>query len=335
MTSTQKRVLICGISGQDGSYLAKLLLDQGCEVWGSSRDAELGTFDNLHRLKILPCVHVLSLDLKDASSVLATLKRIRPDEVYSLAGQTSVALSFDQPVETIESIAIGTLNLLEAVRRSDLDIKVYNAGSSEAFGDTGDAKAKEDSPFRPQSPYGVAKTSAFWTVANYREAYHMFACTGILSNHESPLRPYRFVTRKIIHAVAKLVRGQKTKLSLGNVNIQRDWGWAPEYVEAIAIMLKQPVAKDIVIATGKSYLLSDFVEAAFSLANMDWQDHVLIDEVPTRPTEIVCSRLDPSKAAVELGWRARYSMKEVVAMMLEAELEYIAELDRRTRTAVA
>jgi len=334
MSSTQTRALICGISGQDGSYLGKLLLDQGCEVWGSSRDAELGRFDNLRRLKILDRVQLLSLDLKDASSILSALRRICPTEIYSLAGQTSVGLSFEQPVETIESIAIGTLNLLEAVRLSDLDIKVYSAGSSEVFGDTGDAKATEESPFRPRSPYGVAKNSAFWTVANYREAYDMFACTGILSNHESPLRPYRFVTRKIIHAVARVVLGHETKLKLGNLDIERDWGWAPEYVEAIALMLKQPIPKDILIATGKSYLLSDFAEAAFSLANMDWHDHVVLDKVLMRPTEIARSRLDPSKAAIELGWRARYSMKEVVIMMLETEIEYLTDSNRKTRAAL-
>src|SRR5581483_2539957 len=261
----RKRALICGVSGQDGSYLARLLLQQDYEVWGSSRDADLNSFQNLRRLNISECVKVLSLDLKNASSILAALRHIRPDEIFNLAGQTSVALSFDQPCETIESVAIGTLNLLEAIRLSDLDARLYSAGSSEIFGDTGDAPADENSIFRPRSPYAVAKASAFWAVRNYREAYGMFVCTGIVSNHESPFRPLRFVTRKIIHAVAQLSLGERVQLKLGNLDIERDWGWAPDYVEAIARMLRQPQPTDMIIATGQSYLLSDFVDAAFSL----------------------------------------------------------------------
>ena len=223
-----KRALICGISGQDGTYLAKLLLDRGYEVWGSSRDAELATFDNLRRLGIFDSVHLVSLNLRDVGSVMGLLRRVRPDEIFSLAGQSSVGLSFEQPVETIESIAIGTLTLLEAIRLCELDIRLYNAGSTECFGDTGEGVANEKSPFHPRSPYAVAKASAFWTVANYRQAYGMFVCTGILSNHDSPLRPRRFVTRKIVHAVAALSLGQDVRLSLGNLHIERDWGWAPE-----------------------------------------------------------------------------------------------------------
>src|ERR1019366_4042322 len=222
-----KRALICGISGQDGTYLAKLLLDRGYEVWGSSRDAELASFANLRRLGLYESVQLVSLNLRDVGSVLGLLRRIRPDEIFSLAGQSSVGLSFEQPVETIESIALGALSLLEAIRLSDLDIRLYNAGSTECFGDTGDAVANEKSSLNPCSPYAVAKASAYWTVTNYRQAYGMFACTGILSNHDSPLRPRRFVTRKIVHAVALLALGRNVKLSLGNLNIERDWGWAP------------------------------------------------------------------------------------------------------------
>ncbi len=200
-----KRALICGISGQDGSYLARLLVNKGCEVWGSSRDAEMASFQNLRRLGIFDSVQV-SLNLRDTASILSLFRRIRPDHVYSLAGQSSVGLSFEQPVETVESIALHTLNLLEAIRLSDLDIRLYNAGSTECFGDTGESTASERSPFHPRSPYAVAKASAYWIVANYRESYRLFAATGILSNHESPLRPRRFVTRKIIRAVAEIAQ---------------------------------------------------------------------------------------------------------------------------------
>jgi GDPmannose 4,6-dehydratase len=316
-----KRALICGISGQDGSYLAKLLLGRGYEVWGSSRDAELATFGNLRKLGIYESVQLVSLNLRDIASVLGLLRRVRPAEIFSLAGQSSVALSFEQPVETIESIALGALSLLEAIRLSDLDIRLYNAGSTECFGDTGDEVANEKSPLHPRSPYAVAKASAFWTVANYRQAYGMFACTGILSNHDSPLRPRRFVTRKIIHAVASLALGRDLRLSLGNLNIERDWGWAPEYVEAIAAMLNQPAPSDYIIATGSSHTLQEFMETAFELADKDWRAYVTIDEHLMRPTDILRNKVDPSRAANRLGWKAKSGMKEVVRLMFESEME--------------
>jgi GDPmannose 4,6-dehydratase len=315
-----KRALICGISGQDGTYLAKLLLERGYEVWGSSRDAELATFDNLRRLGIYESVRLVSLNLRDVGSVLGLLRRVRPDEIFSLAGQSSVGLSFEQPVETIESIALGALSLLEAIRLSDLDIRLYNAGSTECFGDTGDAIANEKSPLSPRSPYAVAKASAYWTVANYRQAYGMFACTGILSNHDSPLRPRRFVTRKIVHTVASLALGRDMHLSLGNLNIERDWGWAPEYVEAIAAMLNQPSPADYIIATGKSHTLLEFVETAFGLVGKDWRAYVTIDGALMRPTDILRNKVDPSMAASSLSWKAKSGMKQVVSMMLEAEM---------------
>jgi len=315
-----KRALICGISGQDGSYLAQLLLDRGYEVWGSSRDAELATFNNLHRLGIYDSIQLVSLNLRDVGSVLGMLRRIRPDQIFSLAGQSSVGLSFEQPVETIESIALGTLSLLEAIRLSDLDIRLYNAGSTECFGDTADFVANEGSPFNPCSPYAVAKASAFWTVANYRQAYGMYVCTGILSNHDSPLRPKRFVTRKIIHAVASLALGRSLRVPLGNLKIERDWGWSPEYVEAIATMLNQASPVDYIIATGKSHTLQEFVETAFGLIGKDWHDYVTIDGALMRPTDILRNKVDPSKASTGLGWRAKSGMVDVVGMMLEAEM---------------
>jgi GDPmannose 4,6-dehydratase len=323
-----KRALICGISGQDGAYLAKMLLGRGYEVWGSSRDAELTSFNNLRRLEIYNSVRLISLNLRDTGSVIGFLRRIRPDEVYSLAGQSSVGLSFEQPVETIESIALGTLSLLDAIRLSDLDIRFYNAGSTECFGDTGNKVANEETQFHPRSPYAVAKASAYWTVANYREAYGMFACTGILSNHDSPLRPRRFVTSKVIHAVASLALGKDLRISLGNLDIERDWGWAPEYVEAIAMMLEQPRAEDYIIATGQSHTLTEFVETAFKLINKDWTAYVTRDEHLMRPTDILWNKVDPSKAASQLGWKAKNGMKEVISMMLESEMRNLREEHR-------
>ena len=321
-----KRALICGISGQDGSYLARLLLERGCEVWGSSRDAEQTLFSNARKLGIYDSLHLVSLNLRDVGNAVGLLKRIRPHEVFSLAGQSSVGLSFEQPVETIESIALGALTLLEAIRLTDLDIRLYNAGSSECFGDTGDGVANETTRFNPRSPYAVAKASAYWTVANYREAYGMFACTGILSNHDSPLRPMRFVTRKIIHAVASLALGRDLKLSLGNLDIERDWGWAPEYVEAIATMLEKPSPEDCIIATGQSHTLTEFVATAFECIGKDWRAHVKQDQHLMRPTDILRNKVDPSKAANCLTWKAKYAMKEVISMMLEAEMKELHEV---------
>ena len=319
----EKRALICGISGQDGSLLAKHLLLLGYAVWGSSRDAELNSFSNLRRLGIYDSVNLVSLNTRDIGSVLGLIKRIRPTEIFSLAGQSSVGLSFEQPIETMESIALATLNLLEGIRLSEMEIRFYNAGSTECFGDTGSGLAIETSPFNPCSPYAVAKASAYWMVSNYRQAYNMFACTGILSNHESGLRPQRFVTRKVIHAAASLALGRTIKLSLGNLSVERDWGWAPEYVEAMALMLQQEVARDYIIATGKSYTLIEFVETAFRLAGSDWQDFVTIDESLMRPTDVLVNRIDPSRAKLELGWKSKYSMPDVVAMMFQDEVELL------------
>jgi GDPmannose 4,6-dehydratase len=320
-----QRALICGISGQDGTYLAKLLLERGYEVWGSSRDAEQTTFHNAHQLGIYESLHLVSLNLRDVGSTIGLLQRTRPQQVYNLTGQSSVGLSFEQPVETVESIALGTLNLLEAVRLTDRDIRLYNAGSTECFGDTGDGVANETTRFNPRSPYAVAKASAYWAVANYREAYGLFACTGILSNHDSPLRPLRFVTRKIIHAVALIALGNNTDLKLGNLEIERDWGWAPEYVEAIAMMLEQPSPQDYIIATGQSHTLTQFVETAFELIGRDWRNHVTADQYLMRPTDIQKNKVDPAKARACLPWTARSGMKDVVRMMLESEMETLRE----------
>ncbi|MEH2377389.1 MAG: GDP-mannose 4,6-dehydratase [Nostoc sp.] len=314
-----KKALICGISGQDGAYLAQLLLNQGYSVCGSSRDAQISSFQNLVNLAIRDQVKLESMALNDFRSVLQVLTKIQPDEIYNLAGQSSVGLSFEQPVETLESITTGTLNLLEAIRFLGVPIKLYNAGSSECFGDTGQTAADETTPFRPRSPYAVAKAAAFWEVANYREAYGLFACSGILFNHESPLRPERFVTQKIVAAACRIAQGSTEQLYLGNMQIQRDWGWAPEYVEAMYLMLQQEQPDDYVIATGESSSLEEFVAAAFASVNLDWHHHVVIDNSLLRPTDLAVGRGNPVKAKEKLGWQAKYKMKQVVQMMVEAK----------------
>lgn len=313
-----KTALICGISGQDGAYLAQSLLARGYRVVGSSRDAQISSFGNLVRLGVRERVEVESVALNDFRSTLQALMKVEPDEIYNLAGQSSVGLSFHQPVETLESISVGTLNLLEAIRFTGKAIKLYNACSSECFGDIPDA-ADEQTPFRPRSPYAVAKAAAFWEVANYREAYNIFACSGILFNHESPLRPGRFVTKKIVAAACRIAGGDREKLTLGNITIQRDWGWAPEYVEAMWLMLQQEQPDDFVIATGENHSLEEFVAAAFAQVGLKWREHVVIDPGLFRPTEIAISRGNPRKAKETFGWQARYKMADVVAMMMQDE----------------
>jgi GDPmannose 4,6-dehydratase len=325
----KKRALICGISGQDGAYLARLLLDKGYEVWGTSRDAEMVSFENLRFLGIKDQVHLVSLNLRDIGGIISLFGRVKPDELYNLAAQSSVGLSFAQPHETFESIALGGLNLLEAVRLTAQPIRLYNAGSTECFGDTGLEQVDERAPFNPRSPYAVAKAAAHWMFSNYRDSYGMFACTGMLSNHDSPLRPKRFVTRKIIRAVAEMARGNGATLSLGNVDIERDWGWAPDYVDAIWRILQQETPDDFIIATGVSATLKEFVRTAYELIDKDWREHVTVDSSLLRPSEILHSRMNPAKAYAQLGWRAEHTMKEVVRAMFEEELLRLDEEDTK------
>ncbi|MCQ8105486.1 GDP-mannose 4,6-dehydratase [Methylomonas sp. SURF-2] len=313
------RALICGVSGQDGAYLAKLLLAKGYDVWGTSRDAQVASFANLERLGIRSKVNVISMAVNDFRSVLTTLSRSDPDELYFLAGQSSVGLSFEQPAETLESILMGTLNLLEAIRFRDKPVKFYHASSSECFGDVGKQAADEGTPFQPRSPYAVGKASAHWLVSNYREAYGLFACNGILFNHESPLRPARFVTRKIIAAACRIAQGDKEKLRLGRLDIVRDWGWSPEYVEAMWLILQQSVAEDFIIATGEAHSLEDFVSAAFDSVGLDWHDHVISERSLFRPTDIAWSQGNPAKAFSCLGWKSKVRMHELVSLMIKAE----------------
>lgn len=313
-----KRALICGISGQDGPYLAQLLLSKGYEVWGTSRDAQISSFANLHALGIRDAVKLESMALNDFRSVLQCLIKVQPDEIYNLAGQSSVGLSFQQPVETLESISVGTMNMLEAIRFTERSIRFYNAGSSECFGDTGSIPADELTPFRPKSPYAVAKSAAHWEVVNYREAYGLYACSGILFNHESPLRHARFVTSKVVTTACRIAAGSDEKLALGNISIVRDWGWAPEYVDAMWRMLQQDEPEDFVVATGKSYSLEEFVATVFECCGLDWRKHVVVDESYIRPTDIRANYANPDKARIRLGWSASSMMHDVARMMVGA-----------------
>jgi GDPmannose 4,6-dehydratase len=317
-----KKALICGVSGQDGAYLAKLLISKGYQVWGTSRDAQISSFINLERLGIREQVNVLSMAQSDFRSVLNTLSRSDPEEIYFLYGQSSVGLSFDQPAESIESIVYGTLNLLESVRFLGKKIRIYHASSSECFGDISlGSSATEETPFHPRSPYGVAKASAHWLISNYREAYGLFCCNGILFNHESPLRPARFVTRKIVAAACRIAAGSEEKLSLGRLDISRDWGWSPDYVEAMWLMLQQETPSDYVIATGIPNTLETFVSTVFDELKLDWHKHVDIDSTLFRPSEISYSLGDPSKAFSSLGWKARVSFSDLIKKLVNAELD--------------
>ena len=310
--------VICGVTGQDGAYLSELLLSKGYAVIGTSRDAEAARASNLRRLGIAEKVPIVSTTLTDFRSVMQLLKKYEPDELYNLAGQSSVSLSFAQPVETLESIGQGTITLLEAIRFMGHPTRLYNAGSSECFGDS-PLPCDEQTPFRPRSPYAVAKSTAHWALANYREAYGLHACTGILFNHESPLRSPRFVTRKIVSAACRIADGSKEKLYLGNIDVERDWGWAPEYVDAMWRMLQYPEPRDFVIATGVTTSLRHFVESAFSHLGLNWLDHVENNPELIRPSEIRRGHGSPALARELLGWEAQVKVDELVARMIIAE----------------
>ena len=312
-----KKIIIFGVSGQDGSYLAKLLLSKGFKVYGTSRDAEVQKFSNLKILGIKERISVVSVAINDFGSVFQCIKNISPDVIYNLASQSSVALSFSQPHETMESIELGTLNILESIRLYGKEIKFYNACSSECFGDTGEKKADEKTPFNPLSPYAVSKAAAYWMVKNYREAYGISACSGILFNHESPLRQDRFVTKKIINAAVDISKGKNKTLNLGNIDIVRDWGWAPDYVEAMWLMMENNISEDFVVATGISKSLKDFLSISFEYLNLNWKNYVSIDENLYRPTDISKNIGNPNKIKKELGWKAKYSFHEMIKEIIE------------------
>lgn len=316
-----RTALITGGTGQDGAYLASLLLEKGYRVVITTRQAEpANALANLRRLGSAERVEAKTLSLQDFKEVSGFLETLAPDEIYNLAGQSSVGLSFAKPRETFAGIAIGCQNLLEAVRVLGLPARLFNASSGDCFGDTGGAAATEATPFRPPSPYAVAKAASFWQTRTYREAYGLHACSAILFNHESPLRPARFVTGKIIRAAVDIAAGRASELRLGNIDIQRDWGWAPEFVEGMWRMLRQDEPDDYILATGQSFALREFVEHAFALLGLDWQKYTVSDSGLLRPTDILISRADPGKAEQRLGWKAKAAMPDVVRLMIEAEL---------------
>ena len=315
-----KTALIVGISGQDGTYLADFLLKKGYSVHGTSRDAYLSSFSGLKSLGIFDHVQVHTMSSKDFRSAITLLTKIAPNEVYNLASQSSPALSFEQPVDTFESNTVGTLNLLEAIRMCQFPCKFYNAASSEIFGPT-DRPADEEAILRPSSPYAISKASAYWNVRLYREAYQMFSCSGILFNHESPLRPNRFVTSKIIEGVCDIAKGKKDKLTLGNLEVFRDWGWAPEYVEAMWRIMQQEEPEDFVIATGQAYSLKQFLQFAFESVNLDWEKYVFSDPKFFRPSDPKIIVGNPGKAEKKLGWKANMTTPEIVRSLMKSKLE--------------
>ena len=312
-----KKAIIFGVTGQDGSYLAQLLLAKGYDVWGTSRDSKKSKSTNLEKLGIDKKINLISILNDDFQKLLSLINELLPDEIYYLAGQSSVGLSFLEPKETISSNVLGILNVLEVCRLVSKEIRIYYAGSSECFGDTLGVAATEDTNFHPQSPYAVSKTSAFWLVDNYRNAYDMFICYGILFNHESPFRSKQFVTQKIISTALRISEGSNEKLELGRLDISRDWGWAQEYVEAMWLMLQQSSADDFIIATGETNSLEQFVRETFRQLGLEWKNHVEINHELIRPSEITISKANPTKALKKLDWKAKFKMADVVQMLLK------------------
>ncbi len=321
----RKRALISGISGQDGSYLAELLLEKGYEVHGIiRRSSSINTqrishiFQDPHEANPRLILHYG--DLSDSSGVNQLMKTIRPDEVYNLGAQSHVRVSFDIPEYTADVVALGTLRLLDAIRDSGIRTKYYQASSSEMYGRAVETPQRETTPFRPCSPYGVAKVFAYWTTVNYRESYDIFACNGILFNHESPRRGITFVTRKITWGLANILAGHQKKIYLGNLDAERDWGYAKEYVEAMWLMLQQEQPDDYVIATGECHSVREFLEEAFSSQGLPWKNYVEIDPRYFRPNEVDLLVGDASKAKQQLGWAPKTSFKELVRLMVDADL---------------
>ena len=313
------KALIIGVSGQDGAYLSKSLLSKGYEVVGSSREVYNNNFVNLKAEGVFGKISVLPLNPSRFSEVFGIVKKAEPDEIYNLAGQSSVGQSFVRPLETIESITCSTVNLLEAVHILGAQIRFYSTISSDCFGGT-DFPADESTPFNPKSPYAIAKAAAFWVTKNYRQAYGIFACSGILFNHESPLRNENFVTGKIIHAARRIKNGSKEKLKLGDISIVRDWGWALEYAESMYLMLQQKSPEDFVIATGESNSLEALVSEVFLAFGLNWKDYVVYDASFSRPLDIKAEYANPANAFKMLNWQAKLKMRDVVREWVKALL---------------
>lgn len=324
-----KCALITGITGQDGSYLAELLLQKGYEVHGIIRRTSTFNTDRLDHIYVDPHNENARLflhygDLTDGTTLRRILEEVKPVEIYNLGAQSHVRVSFDSPEYTVDTVGMGTLRLLEAIRdyqhRTGIEVRFYQAGSSEMFGKVQDVPQKETTPFYPRSPYACAKVYAHWQTVNYRESYDLFACNGILFNHESPRRGETFVTRKITRAVARIVAGKQNKLYMGNLDAKRDWGYAKDYVRAMWLMLQQDVADDYVVATGETHSVREFLEAAFGHVNLDWEQYVEFDQRYLRPAEVDLLIGDPAKAKAKLGWEPSVTFEGLVKLMVEADL---------------
>jgi GDPmannose 4,6-dehydratase len=314
----EKRALITGITGQDGSYLAEFLLEKGYDVYGVTRRSSTNSFDRIAH--IIDKITLLSGDLLDEHSLVAAVKESQPDEIYNLAAQSFVPTSWSQPVLTAEFTAVGVTRMLEAIRATKPDARFYQASSSEMFGKVLETPQTETTPFYPRSPYGVAKVYGHWITVNYRESYGLFACSGILFNHESPRRGLEFVTRKVTDAVARIKLGLAKELRMGNLDARRDWGYAPDYVRAMWLMLQQPEADDFVVATGRTHGVEQLVEIAFTHVGLNWRDHVVLDPKFIRPAEVDMLTGDASKARAILGWEPEVSFEQLVRIMVDADL---------------
>jgi GDPmannose 4,6-dehydratase len=313
-----KKALITGITGQDGSYLAELLLEKGYKVYGLRRRTATPNFENIKHLE--KEIEFISGDLRDLTSLTEAVKTTKPDEVYNLAAQSFVGDSWRQPIYTSEVTGLGVTNILEAIRLSKRDARFYQASSSEMFGKVVETPQKETTPFYPRSPYGVAKVYGHWITVNYRESYDMYACSGILFNHESPRRGIEFVTRKVTDAAAKIKLGLQDKLHLGNLDAKRDWGFAGDYVEAMWLMLQQEEPDDYVIATGETHTVKELVEIAFQHVGLNYQDYVVQDPQFMRPAEVDILLGDPSKAKHKLGWKPKVPFEDLVKMMVDSDI---------------
>ena len=320
-----KKALITGITGQDGSYLVELLLQKGYEVWGIIRRSSsfhTGRIDHLYKdPHEKPRLKLLYGDLTDGGNLSSIISDVHPDEVYNLGAQSHVRVSFDMPIYTVNTDALGTLRLLEAIRSSNKPIKFYQASSSEMYGKVVEIPQTEKTPFYPRSPYGCAKVYSFWQTVNYREAYGMFACNGILFNHESPRRGETFVTRKITRAATRIKLGLQDKLYLGNLDAKRDWGYAKDFVETMWLMLQQEESDDYVIATGESHSVREFLDEVFGYLGLDWHKYVEIDPRYYRPTEVDYLQGDPSKAKKVLGWQPKVTFKELAKLMTDVDMK--------------
>jgi GDPmannose 4,6-dehydratase len=314
-----KRALVTGITGQDGSYLAEFLLQKDYMVFGMVRRSST---DNLARIEhLLGQIELRSGDLLDQSSLTSILREVQPDEVYNLAAQSFVPASWEQPIATTQYTALGVARLLEAIRLECPHARFYQASSSEMFGKALEVPQNERTPLYPRSPYGVAKTYGHWVTVNYRESHNIFACSGILFNHESPRRGKEFVSRKVTDAVARIARGLASELRLGNLEARRDWGYAGDYVEAMWLMLQQDSPDDYVIATGETHSVRELVEIAFAAAGLDWKKYVVVDPTLLRPAEVELLQGDYTKARRQLGWKPTVSFRDLIEMMVKADLE--------------